>query len=49
MKEHLVKYISYINNILAKVNLIELIVLKVGSKWLALVGVWLQSALLTAC
>ena len=39
MKEHLVKYISYINNILAKVKLMELIVLKVGSRWVALVGV----------
>jgi hypothetical protein len=31
VKEHLVKYISYINNILVKVKLMELIELKVGS------------------
>jgi hypothetical protein len=31
VKEHLVNYISYINNILVKVKLIELIELKVGS------------------
>jgi hypothetical protein len=30
MKEHLVNYISYINNILVKVKLMELIELKVG-------------------
>jgi len=33
VKEHLVNYISYINNILVKVKLIELIALKVGSMW----------------
>ena len=30
MKEHLVNYILYINNILVKVKLMELIELKVG-------------------
>ena len=41
MKEHLVNYISYINNILVKVKLTELIELKVGSweRGVALVGV----------
>jgi hypothetical protein len=33
VKEHLVNYISYINNILVKVKLIELIELKVGWMW----------------
>ena len=33
MKEHLVNYISYINNILVKVKLMELIELKVGEMW----------------
>jgi len=40
VKEHLVKYISYINNILVKVKLMELIELKVrcrswerGRRW----------------
>jgi len=33
MKEHLVNYISYINNILVKVKLMELIELKVGLMW----------------
>jgi hypothetical protein len=31
VKQHLVKYISYINNILVKIQLMELIELKVGS------------------
>ena len=53
MKEHLVKYISYINNILVKVKLMELIELKVGS-WERVggsgtLGVWLRGAPLTAC
>jgi len=33
VKEHLVNYISYINNILVKVKLMELIELKVELMW----------------
>jgi hypothetical protein len=33
VKEHLVDYILYINNILVKVKLMELIELKVGEMW----------------
>ena len=51
MKEHLVNYISYINNILVKVKLMELIELKVGEMWKrgAEAGAWLQRAPLVAC
>ena len=49
MKEHLVNYISYINNILVEVKLKELIELQVELMWElgageALVGVWLRGA-----
>jgi hypothetical protein len=54
VKEHLVNYISYINNILVKVKLMELIELQVESMWelgageVAPVGVWLRCAPLTS-
>jgi hypothetical protein len=45
VKEHLVNYISYTNNILVKVKLMELIEHQVESMWeVALAGVWLQVA-----
>jgi hypothetical protein len=51
VKEHLVNYISYINNILVKVKLMVLFEFNVGSweRGVALVGVWLQGAPLAAC
>ena len=45
MKEHLVNYISYINNILVKVKLMELIELKVASAKCILVTGSLQECL----
>jgi hypothetical protein len=55
VKEHLDNYISYINNILVKVKLMELIELEVEKMWelvageVALVGVWIRGAPLAAC
>jgi hypothetical protein len=50
MKEHPVNYISYINNILVKVNLMELIELKVELMWERGRWLWLlQGASLAAC